>query len=95
MEHRTYLWLYLAIEGIYEIYRDSLRPKKALIALLPVSVKDAYENILSRVSEEQKSHVYKILQIIVRARRPLTVQEIAITLGIASYTESKSSLSKV
>ena len=34
MEHRTYLWLYLAIEGIYETYRKSLRPRQASIKLL-------------------------------------------------------------
>ncbi|KAK5202228.1 hypothetical protein LTR41_012027, partial [Exophiala xenobiotica] len=41
MEHRTYLWLYLAIESIYETYRNSLRPEEASIKLLPVSVEDA------------------------------------------------------
>jgi hypothetical protein len=41
MEHRTYLWLYLAIEGIYETYRRSLRPKETMIDSLPLTVKDA------------------------------------------------------
>ena len=90
MEHRTYLWLYLAIEGIYETYRNSWRPEEVSIKSLPVNVEDAYEKILSRVSAEQKGHVYKILQILVGARRPLTVQEMAIALGIAMSTECKS-----
>jgi hypothetical protein len=50
MEHRTYLWFYLAIEGIYETYRRSLRPRETLINSLPLTVKDAYEKILSRVA---------------------------------------------
>jgi hypothetical protein len=50
-------------------------------------VEDAYEKILGRVSEEQRGDVKKILQIIVGARRPLTIQEMAIALGIATSTE--------
>ncbi len=95
MEHRTYLWLYLAIESIRETYRTSLRPQAASITSLPVSVEDAYEKILSRVSVKQKNNVHKILQLVVGARRPLTVPEMAIALGIATCTESKSSLSQV
>ena len=65
MEHRTYLWLYLAIQGIYETYRNSLRPEEASINSFPSSVEDAYEKILSRVPEEQRGKVKKILQIVV------------------------------
>lgn len=92
MQHRTYLWLYLAIQGVYETYRNSLRPEEASIRLLPSSVEDAYEKILDRVSEDQKATVKKILKIVVGARRPLTVQEMAIALGIATSTspEAKS-----
>jgi hypothetical protein len=57
MEHRTYLWLYLAIEGIYETYRRSLRPRDTLINSLPLTVKDAYEKILSRVPQESTDNV--------------------------------------
>jgi len=90
MEHRTYLWLYLAIEGIHETYRTSLRPEKASITSLPSSVEDAYENFLSRVPKQQENNVRKILLIIVGARRPLTLQEMAIALGIATSTQPKS-----
>ncbi|KAL9074309.1 MAG: hypothetical protein Q9157_004431 [Trypethelium eluteriae] len=90
MQHRTYLWLHLAIEGIYETFRDSIRPKEASVELLPSTVDDAYEKILTRVSEKQRVKVKKILQIIVGARRPLTIQEMAIALGIATVTNPKS-----
>ena len=94
MEHHTYLWLHLATESVYDTYRHSLRPEHASISLLPSSVEDAYEKILNRVSEGQKDMVKKILLIIVGARRPLTIDEMAIALGIAISTEPKS-LSKV
>jgi hypothetical protein len=87
MEHRTYLWLYLAIESISETYRNSLRPGEASIESLPSTVEDAYERILSRVAGKQKGNVRKILRIIVGARRPLTIQEMAIALGIATSTQ--------
>jgi ankyrin repeat protein len=90
MEHRTYLWLYLAIEDIYQTYPDSIRPEEALFESLPSTVEDAYEKILSRVTERQKGNVKKILQIVVGARRPLNVQEMAIALGIATSTQPKS-----
>jgi hypothetical protein len=90
MQDRTYLWLYLAIDDIYETYRDSIRPEETSIATLPSSVGDAYEKILSRVTAKQKGNVKKILQIVVGARRPLTVQEMAVALGIATSTGHKS-----
>jgi hypothetical protein len=60
MEHRTYLWLYVAIEGIYETYRRSLRPKETLVDSLPLTVKDAYEKILNRVPQEYTDIVKRI-----------------------------------
>jgi hypothetical protein len=89
MEHRTYLWLYLTIRGIYDTFRNSLRPIEALIESLPTSVQDAYERTLNRVPEQQRGNVQKILQIVVGSRRPLTIQEMAIALGIAISTHSK------
>ncbi|EXJ77319.1 hypothetical protein A1O3_09545 [Capronia epimyces CBS 606.96] len=88
MEHRTYLWLYLAIESIYQTYRNSFRLEEASIQLLPSSVEDAYEKILSRINQEQRGNVKKILQIVVGTRRPLQVEEMAIALGIATSTHA-------
>lgn len=91
MENRTYLWLYLATEGIYQTYRDSLRPDEESIESLPASVEDAYEKILGKVSGKQTQVVRKILQIVVGARRPLSLSEMAIALGVATSTQLKSS----
>ncbi|KAJ9607047.1 hypothetical protein H2200_008119 [Cladophialophora chaetospira] len=90
MKHRTYLWLYLAIESIRKTYRNSLRLEEASMKSLPSSVEDAYEKILGRVDQEQRGNVKMILHIVVGARRPLHVEEMAIALGIATSSHSKS-----
>ncbi|EXJ82734.1 hypothetical protein A1O3_06549 [Capronia epimyces CBS 606.96] len=87
MENRTYLWLHLAIEDIRETLQHTLRPEQASFESLPSSVEDAYEKILSRVSKKKSNkEKRKILQIVVGAHRPLTIQEMAIALGIATRT---------
>ncbi|KAJ5256527.1 hypothetical protein N7478_012631 [Penicillium angulare] len=89
MEHRTYLWLHLAIDDIRSTFEDSLRPAEESIEVIPHSVDAAYEKILSRVPSRQVDTVRKILQIIVAARRPLTTAEMAMALGIAISPESR------
>lgn len=83
MEHRTYLWLHLAMNAIRENYRNSLWPDSEAIDFLPSSVDDAYEKILSQVTDNRKATVRKILQIVVGARRPLNIGEMALALGVA------------
>ncbi|KAK5242070.1 hypothetical protein LTS06_011754, partial [Exophiala xenobiotica] len=92
MQHRTYLWLYLAIDSIRQTFHECLRLEEASIESLPSTVEEAYERILARVSQNQKQKdtVKKILQIVVGAHRPLTIQEMAITLGIATSAQPKS-----
>ncbi|CAG8006550.1 unnamed protein product, partial [Penicillium salamii] len=83
MEHRTYLWLHLAIDDIRSSFENSLRPSEEEIELIPKSVDAAYEKILGRVPFRQVNIARKILQIIIAARRPLTTTEMAMALGIA------------
>ncbi|KAB8238262.1 uncharacterized protein BDW43DRAFT_321300 [Aspergillus alliaceus] len=54
MQHRMYLWLYLAIDDIRTTFQNSLRPATESIILVPPSVNAAYEKILSRVPSGQK-----------------------------------------
>ncbi|KAJ5660885.1 uncharacterized protein N7484_000257 [Penicillium longicatenatum] len=89
MEHRTYLWLYLAIDDIRTTFQHSLRPAKNSITLIPPSVTAAYEKILCRVPVDETHTVKKILEIIVAARRPLTIREMAMALGIATCSEAR------
>jgi hypothetical protein len=91
MEHRTYLWLHLAIDDIRTTFKRSLRPTELSIAQIPIppSVNAAYEKILGRVPDNQWDTVKKILEIIVAARRPLTIGEMAMALGIATCSEPR------
>lgn len=46
-------------------------------------------NFFNRVTGEQNDDVEKIIQIVIGTPRPLSVQEMAIPLGIATSTQSK------
>ncbi|KAJ6100145.1 hypothetical protein N7467_001680 [Penicillium canescens] len=76
--------LHLAIDDIRTTFKRSLRPTESSVTLIPPSINAAYEKILSRVLVDQTDIVKKILEIIVAARRPLTIREIAMALGIAT-----------
>lgn len=88
MKHRTYLWLHLAIDDIRNTFENSLLPEKESIELIPPNVNAAYEKILSRVPSTQVDTARNVLQIIVGARRPLTVKEMAIALGTTLSPQS-------
>jgi ankyrin repeat protein len=91
MEHRTYLWLHLAIDDIRMTLQDSFRPDEESIESVPSSVEGAYEKILARVAKAQHHKVKLILQIIVGARRPLAVSEMALALGLATSKQHRTS----
>lgn len=82
MKHRTYLWLQLAMDDIRIMLRDSFCPEEEIIQLIPSSVDAAYEKILSRAPPARQPQVKMILQIIVGARRPLDIEEMAVALGV-------------
>jgi hypothetical protein len=92
MEHRTYLWLELAIDDIHTTFKNSLRPVEEPIRLIPRSVSEAYEKILCRVPPGQWDTVKKIFSIIVAAQRPLTIREMAIALGIFTRPKSRTTI---
>jgi ankyrin repeat protein len=91
MEHRTYLWLHLAIDDIRMTLQDSFRPAGESIESVPSSVEGAYEKILARVAKAQHQKVKLILQIIVGARRPLALGEMALALGLATSKHHRTS----
>jgi hypothetical protein len=99
MDHRTYLWLHLTID----IIRQSpskygrLYDVENLLSELPAEISDAYENILGRSKDEKHTEI--LLQIILAAAQPLTLDEanIALTLALRkeqfiSHTALQSSL---
>ncbi|VUC38138.1 unnamed protein product [Clonostachys rosea] len=87
MQHRTYLWLSLAMDEIRETCRDSIFVDEIQIESLPKPVEDNYERILGRVKPKQKDYTRRILSIVLAARRPLTITEMAGALGAARADE--------
>ena len=81
MQHRTYLWLHLAMEDVRETYQNSLYPDKVVIDALPPSVEEAYERLLQKISAKQQPTARQVLLIIVGARRALKIGEMAWALG--------------
>ncbi|KAG9645619.1 purine and uridine phosphorylase, partial [Aureobasidium melanogenum] len=92
MKHRTYLWLHLAIDDIRKTLQGSFRPDEEPVKSVPSSVEHAYEKILARVAPEQHQSVRLILQIIVGARRPLAMGEMALALGLATSDQHRTSV---
>ncbi|KAK5467242.1 hypothetical protein LTS15_000214 [Exophiala xenobiotica] len=96
MKNRTYLWLSLSFGAIEDELQKDLRPGErsieTAIEQLPSSVEDAYEKLLGKATQD-RGKVWKILSIVVAARSPLRVAEMALALGIAT-TESATSLEK-
>ncbi|OAP54807.1 hypothetical protein AYL99_11255 [Fonsecaea erecta] len=83
MQHRTYLWLHLVMEEIRLRFASHATVKRieTLLQQLPTSVVDAYENILGRSVEPEAARI--ILQIVLAATRPLTVDEMTVAVAIA------------
>lgn len=88
MGNRTYLWLHLVLDDIRTTLNESLQPDAESIKPIPSTVDAAYARVLARVHADQFSTVKKILLIICGARRPLTIHEMAIALGITLQPES-------
>ncbi|KAK1250203.1 hypothetical protein MKX08_010206 [Trichoderma sp. CBMAI-0020] len=83
MENRTYLWLHLTFD-IIEKNRSNYSRRadiEKLLDELPSQVADAYEKILSKGQNEKK--VEALLQIVLAATRPLTLDEVNNALVLA------------
>ena len=81
--HRTYLWLHLMLKEIEHkvVAYGTERRLASIIKKLPTSVYDAYERILERSADRQSAR--KILQIVIAAKRALTVSEMNVALALA------------
>ncbi|KAL6699543.1 ankyrin repeat-containing domain protein [Trichoderma pleuroticola] len=79
--HRTYLWLKLIVDMIYNNSNLTMEKKlQKAIGSLPKTVDDAYESILTRSTDVEKAR--KLLHIVIGAARPLTLQELGIALAV-------------
>ena len=84
MNNRTYLWLFLTIDIIVGSRSKYSKPSSidSLLSNLPSEISDAYETILARSSEIDLARI--LLQLIVAATRPLSLEEANIALTLAT-----------
>ena len=90
-KNRTYLWLFLTVDIIQKSGIKYSKPSSiySLLSELPNEISDAYEMILNRSEDAESAKL--LLQIIVAATRPLTLQEANIALALATHHEQGSS----
>jgi ankyrin repeat domain-containing protein 50 len=88
MTHRTYLWLKLIFEVICDEIGLTKKKLKQIIGTLPITVDQAYEAILSKIRDKDSKRTQKLLNIIVVAKRPLTLKEMNIALAIEDHHRS-------
>lgn len=83
VRNRTYLWAYLTLDMIQD-HLSSKRDVRDITFNLPPSVKAAYQSILAKApsNAEEREQQTKLLQIVVAATRPLTLQEMHFALSL-------------
>ena len=88
MNNRTYLWLFLTIDIIENSPSNFSRKSDIheLLSSLPSEISDAYERILERSTDEVNARI--LLEIIVTARRPLSLKEANVAMAIATGNDS-------
>ncbi|KAJ9483962.1 hypothetical protein VN97_g9429 [Penicillium thymicola] len=92
MKNRTYLWLHLTFDIIEQSPSEYRRQSdvKGLLSSLPSEVSDAYENILDR--SKNKLQTKTLLEIVLVAERPLSLDEANIALTMALEKDGFKSL---
>ncbi|KAL4733603.1 hypothetical protein BDV11DRAFT_175537 [Aspergillus similis] len=87
MEHRTYLWLQLTFDIIEQSPSEYGRRSdvEGLLSDLPSKISEAYEKILDRSKNEIQTET--LLQVVLAAARPLTLDEANIAMTLAVQQE--------
>lgn len=87
MEHRTYLWLHLTFDIIQQSPSEYGKRSdvEALLNDLPAEISTAYEKILDRSRDKRQTEI--LLQIVLAAARPLTLDEANEALTLALQKE--------
>ncbi|KIW59550.1 hypothetical protein PV05_03993 [Exophiala xenobiotica] len=90
LKHRTYLWLHLILAVIQKEFVNHCTAQKlqTVIDKLPSSVSEAYEAILGKTTDPRQARF--IFQIILVAKRVLTVPEIKVALELAKRIDAES-----
>ncbi|PQE26803.1 ankyrin repeat-containing protein [Rutstroemia sp. NJR-2017a BVV2] len=90
VENRTYLWIRIIFARLVKEPRLDIKTIRKFLNELPPSVEDAYEAILKRSKEPEDAK--RLLHIIVAAKRPLFLKEIAVALYITDEVHSHEDL---
>lgn len=89
VKHKTYLWAYLVLDEIDNMFETDSTSLRKMVQNLPHSVDAAYEKILSKSGQREK--VKTMLSIIVAAAEPLNLLQLAqawaLTVDIPLGTE--------
>ncbi|OTA59075.1 hypothetical protein K449DRAFT_448129, partial [Hypoxylon sp. EC38] len=80
LRHRTYLWVHLIFSTLRESIYVTKDHLKTYINRLPQTLEEAYDKILSRSRDPAMAR--RLLSIVVVARRPLSLGEMAVVLAI-------------
>ena len=82
--NRTYLWVYFLFDELQYMIKPTWKETERKLTMLPTSVNEAYEGILSRcaVNEEIKQHAVRTLCVMLAAKRSLSPREIQIAVRI-------------
>ena len=89
-ENRTYLWLRLIWEIIKKSLSGTISQMNQLIDKLPSGIQDSYERLLQTCPD--CLFAKKVLQIVLVAYRPLTLDEIDLAIGVKEQTLSYADL---
>ncbi|KAI8721955.1 NACHT domain-containing protein [Fusarium sp. LHS14.1] len=88
--NRTYLWVYLVFGELENCVSHSPTQIKEHIGNIPETVEDAYEKILSRSPDNSKAR--KLLHMVLAAKRPLRLKEMAAAMTMNRKHTSYSQL---
>ncbi|EXL39845.1 hypothetical protein FOCG_17555 [Fusarium oxysporum f. sp. radicis-lycopersici 26381] len=89
--HRTYLWVYLVFDYLEKAdFKKTSKGIDSIIATLPRSINEAYEQILNKTKEDPtvRMIVRKALSIILATSRPLTLSEMNVAVNIDYTSQS-------
>ncbi|KGO64718.1 hypothetical protein PITC_052630 [Penicillium italicum] len=84
-QNRTYLWLDLIFKIVEEMPRIDRQAVKSLLENLPKTVDDIYNSILRKATDQAQAK--KLLQIIVTATRPLSLDEVGVAMALTDETQ--------
>lgn len=81
-DQRTYIWVRLIFEVLEAAYPSNNDEWDDLIKTLPSSVPAAYAKLLGKVHRNQQKRVLTLLNLILAAYRPLSLQEMNIAINV-------------